>query len=367
MEGRKILFIGSFRKAKNGYYGGVYFSSTTLRDQLIEKQFEVIELDTTLKDISETRVLKRLPRLFIRQFNFTFKVLFNPGARIIFIFLSAGDSYIDKFSSIILARILGKKIVLFPRSGHIINSYKSSVYRFFINTSFAASDYIVCQSVFWRDFFISKNVKPCKLTVIENWVDEDKINKSKSIDFPSFSILNNESFKIIFVSRIEKAKGILDLIELALAIQGKLNFSIHIYGSGSYIKELIETIKIYKLEETLSFKGWLEQKDLIKTINSHHLAIFPSKVEGYPNSIMDFIFAKVPILAFDIPTVRAVGGSNINYYSNDCLSGLSEKVLEIANDYSSHVKKSEQIYAEKLVNNSLANAFNKIQTIISKN
>src|SRR5699024_10214481 len=96
--GSKILFIGSFKKPKSGHYGGVYFASTTLRDGLAKEGYQIIEMDTTLKDISETRVHKRLPDIIIRQFRFLYTILFNSKAREFFVFLSGGSSYIDKFT-----------------------------------------------------------------------------------------------------------------------------------------------------------------------------------------------------------------------------------------------------------------------------
>lgn len=97
----KILFIGSFNKPKNGHYGGVYFASTTLRDGLTKEGYQIVEMDTTLKDIAETRVYKRLPNIITRQFKFLFLILFNCKAKYIFVFLSGEVLMSINFSTII--------------------------------------------------------------------------------------------------------------------------------------------------------------------------------------------------------------------------------------------------------------------------
>src|SRR5690554_4903932 len=362
---KNILFIGSFVLPENGHYGGVYFASTTLRDGLAKEGYSIIEMDTTLKDISEIRVYKRLPNILIRQFKFLYTITFNFKAKHILIFLSGGGSYIDKFFPILLAKLLRKRVIIFPRSGHLIRDFNKNKFNFFINRVFKYTDRVVCQSSFWKDYFISKNVNHNKLLVIENWVDDLKIEESKTLDYPKFKGKDKEKFKIVFVSRIEKAKGVDDIISLACKLKGKLNFAINVYGAGSYQKDFIDGIKSNQVEDVVHFKGWLEKDKMLETINNHHLAIFPSQTEGYPNSLLDYIFAKIPIIASDIPMVQAVGGENIKYFKQGNKDELAEKVLEIVNDYSICLKKAKNLNIEKTKRNNLKNALLKFNSLLN--
>src|SRR5690554_542184 len=361
----KILFIGSFNKPKNGHYGGVYFASTTLRDGLEKEGYSIIEMDTTLKDISETRVYKRLPNILIRQFKFLYTITFNFKAKHILIFLSGGGSYIDKFFSILLAKLLRKRVIIFPRSGHLIRDFNKKKFNFFINRVFKYTDRVVCQSSFWKDYFISKNVNHNKLLVIENWVDDLKIEESTTLDYPKFKGKDKETFKIVFVSRIEKAKGVDDIISLACKLKGKLNFAINVYGAGSYQKDFIDGIKSNQLDDVVHFKGWLEKDKMLETINNHHLAIFPSQTEGYPNSLLDYIFAKIPIIASDIPMVKAVGEEHMVYFKQGNQNELVEKVYDIINNYPVYQLKAEKLYSEKFENNNLKKVLLKFNTILN--
>lgn len=361
----KILFIGSFNKPKNGHYGGVYFASTTLRDGLNKEGHQIVEMDTTLKDIAETRVSKRLPNIITRQFEFLFIILFNRNANYLFVFLSGGGSYIDKFFSIRLAKLLRKRVVIFPRSGNLITDFSKKKFSFFIKRVFGFADIVVCQSSFWKDYFVSKNVNQNKLIVLENWVDDLKIEESTTLDYPKFKGKNKETFKIVFVSRIEKAKGVDDIIVLAKELRNKLDFTINVFGAGSYENEFIENIKSNQLEDVVQSKGWLEKGKMLKTINVNHLAIFPSQTEGYPNSLLDYIFAKTPIIASDIPMVKAVGGDNMMYFRQGNQNELVEKVYDIINNYPVYQLKAERIYSEKFENNNLKKALLKFNTILN--
>lgn len=360
----KILFIGSFNKPKNGHYGGVYFASTTLRDGLTKEGYQIVEMDTTLKDIAETRVYKRLPNIITRQFKFLFLILFNCKAKYIFVFLSGGGSYVDKFFPLLLAKLLRKQVIIFPRSGHLIKDFSKKKFSFFIKRVFGLADIVVCQSSFWKDYFIHKNVNHNKLLVIENWVDDLKIKESTSLDYPKFKGINKENFKIAFVSRIEKAKGVDDIISLAQELNSKLDFSIHIYGAGSYKNKIVESIKSKHLEGVIHFKGWLEKEKMLKTINAHHLAIFSSQTEGYPNGLLDYIFSKIPVLSSDIPMVKAIGKSNMYYYENNNAVEMANLIEVISSEYDNAIIKSKNLFDRKAIENTLVTSVRKIMTIL---
>jgi glycosyltransferase involved in cell wall biosynthesis len=360
----KILFIGSFKKPKNGHYGGVYFASTTLRDGLIKEGFQIIEMDTTLKDIVETRVYKRLPDIISRQFKFLYTILLNVKAKQIFIFLSGSGSYVDKFLPILLSKLLRKKIIIFPVSGHLISDIDNRKFLFFINRVFNLTDKIVCQSSYWEDYFSSRKVEKNKLLVIENWVDDLKIKESINLNYPEFKVNDKITFKIVIVSRIEKAKGVDDIIELGQRLQNKLDFSIFVYGAGSYQKEFVDSIKSNKLENVIFFKGWLEKEKMLETINSHHLAVFSSKTEGYPNGLLDYIFSKIPILSSDIPMLRAVGKSNMAYYKFGNTEEMAKIVEEIYSDYELSILKAQNLFKIKVIENCTDTSIKKIKNIL---
>ncbi|MFA7686565.1 MAG: glycosyltransferase family 4 protein [Moheibacter sp.] len=363
----KILFIGSFILPKNGHYGGVYFASTTLRDGLKKEGYEIVEMDTTLKDMSETRVYKRIPDILIRQIKFIYKIIRNPRSKYLFVFLSGGGSYIDKFLPILFAKLLFMKVVLFPRSGHLIRDMGKLGFKCFILAGLRMSDKIICQSEFWKEYFYQQKVNENKLSVIENWVADHMIQTSTHLNFhSSYTDINQHPFKIVFVSRIEKAKGVDDIIELAKNLKNKLNISIDVYGSGGYERTFKNKIRQNDIEKELSFKGWLKKEEMLQTINSYNLAIFTSVTEGYPNALLDYIFSKIPVISTNLPMVTAVGKHNILYYEVNNTADLELKTLFAVSNYNLMVQKAEILYQEKKDNNNLATALSKLKASIGE-
>src|SRR5690606_14825935 len=113
-------------------------------------------------------------------------------SKYLFVFLSGGGSYIDKFLPILFAKFLGKIVVIFPVSGHLIADHKRILFKYFIDIILKYSNHVICQSMFWKEYFSSKDVNENKLYIIENWVDNTAIIKSKSINFPTYSSKNKE-------------------------------------------------------------------------------------------------------------------------------------------------------------------------------
>jgi len=359
---KQILFIGSFLIPKNGHYGGVYFASTSLRDKMVSEGFEVIELDTTLKDISVTKVSKRLSTIIARSFRFLKIILLSPKAKTIFIFVSRGNSYLDKFPSFILAKFLRKKIILFPLSGHLIEDFEKPFYIFFIKKILNSSTYIICQSTYWKNYFKSKGVPTKKLKTVENWVPNETIKTSRRIDFGNFDINKDKCFRMVYVSRIEIAKGINDIVEAAKTIPKGLIFKIDIFGEGAYKDEFIKLIKHERLEEVINYKGWLDNSKMQATLNKYHLALFTSRVEGYPNSLLDFIFSKIPVIAYDIPSVRAVGQEYTLYYKD--ISSLVSKIVICYNDYENICLSTKKLYKIKRERNNIAFTFSQLENFL---
>jgi glycosyltransferase involved in cell wall biosynthesis len=358
---KKIIIIGSFKKSKNGSYGGIYYACSSLRDKFIEEGFIITELDTTLKDISDYKIKNRIFTLIFRNIYFVFSILFNPRSKNILIFVSSGTSYIDKLLPILIAKVMFKKIIIFPRSGHILLDFNNKFYKIIINIVMLLSSNVICQSTFWESFFIDHKVSKKKLFVIENWVPNSVINKTFNFKKKYF---NSNLFKIISVSRIEKDKGIDSIINLAQKLNGKFNFIIDIYGRGSYEQELINLIKINNLQNIVYFKGWLDKDNMHTKIYQYDLAILFSNIEGYPNVILDYIFSKIPILASDNLILRSIGNNLITYTDTNNIDSMSEDILNCKFNYNIISDNAIILYDLKININNINFLFNKIKNIL---
>lgn len=361
---KNILFIGSFKLPKDGSYGGVYFASNSLKKKLLIEDFEIVELDTTLKSIKQISVWNRIPSILGRNVSFVWNIMIGSESNILIAFLSAGNSYLDKLPSILLAKFLKKKVIVFPVSGFLTRDFEKKLYSIVIKLVFENSDFVICQSGFWKEFFISKGINEKKLIVIENWVEHETLIKSKCLEFKKYYISEKEVFRLVYVSRIEVDKGILDVIEAVKFLKDKIMFVVHIYGSGSYESQLKLLIESEGLSQWIKFYGWLDKKDILKTVNSYHLALFTSRFEGYPNAVLDYIFSKTPVLSSDIPSVVAVGRGLITFYRSQDSRDLADKIIWCSSNYDLVTERAGRLLIEKEANNNINYAVGKLKNYL---
>lgn len=368
MRKKKILFLGALdSQTKDGSVGGTFIACSSLYDHLQNIGYNIVKLNTTykIKSVAKIPLFRKFITLVKRNIEFYYKVLRHYDAKAILIFLSAGNSYLEKAPIAFLSKKLGKKVIIFPRSGYLLADYDKTIYKKTVNKLFEKADRIICQSEFWKDFFKNNNVEEKKLTVIENWYPHNKIEKSIDLSFPNIYCLG-EPLKVVFVARLEENKGIIDLIMLANTLnKDKLNFHIDIFGEGDYKDHIFNMIKEYNLSEKVFIKGWLNNDDKLKTINQYHLAIFTSRFEGYPNTLLDYIFAKVPILATNIDSAKAVGNNLITYYIPGNYQDMKNKLKYIINNYSRVLENAKLLFEEKSEKNNINYTTKKLLKILN--
>jgi glycosyltransferase involved in cell wall biosynthesis len=123
--------------------------------------------------------------------------------------------------------------------------------------------------------------------------DEDDIVRNRKY-------INKEQYELLFVGRIERAKGVFEIVEAVrdLVQQGTTNFIVNFVGDGvdaSNIKNLIEN---YQLQRYFSFAGIVMDKDkLAFYYHQADLFIFPSHHEGFPRVLYEAMIFGVPVIS----------------------------------------------------------------------
>ena len=108
-------------------------------------------------------------------------------------------------------------------------------------------------------------------------------------------------FKFIFIGRISKSKGIVEIIEgvrILKTLNPALNFSVDFYGP------IEEGIK-FSEDLPLIYKGYLDimnnQQESYATLSEYSCMLFPTywMGEGFPGVIIDAYIAGLPVIATD--------------------------------------------------------------------
>jgi glycosyltransferase involved in cell wall biosynthesis len=111
------------------------------------------------------------------------------------------------------------------------------------------------------------------------------------------NIQKNKYFKILFLARIEKDKGIEEFLYSISEIKGNFLFNVDIVGEGAWLNKAIDLCKTLEIEDLVTFKGAIFDKDEIKKIYMNaHLYILPTYHEGFPRTLYEAMIFGTPIL-----------------------------------------------------------------------
>lgn len=145
-----------------------------------------------------------------------------------------------------------------------------------------------------------------------------KVNDKLLEDF-NVNIRTGEIKNILFLSRIEKAKGIYEAIRAYEILKKRFpQLSMSVVGDGSELHAVKEYVARNKIDD-IHFTGSLSGQALINEFVKGNLYLFPSYGEGMPTSVLE-------AMAFGLPVfTRRVGGLN-DFFENGKMGYITDSL-----------------------------------------
>jgi glycosyltransferase involved in cell wall biosynthesis len=210
--------------------------------------------------------------------------------------------------------LLKRKVVVFWRGWNpgLEFLFDRLVYKFLFNLGYKKSNTHIVLNQYIFDTLVAKGV------------NQDCIKFSNTIVDDSFfdgnTVTKDESkFVILFLTRIEKYKGIYETLEVFRRLEG--NVELHIAGSGSEL-EKIKSIVVDDGIENVKFLGFVSEQEKINAYKQSDMYIFPSYSEGMPNSVLEAMACGLPIVC------TRVGALN-DFFENGKMGFSSELPVNI--------------------------------------
>ena len=175
----------------------------------------------------------------------------------------------------------------------------------------------------FQRWFLKKNILNCKVTINGFWPNQP--DHCISFENPCLTemqitegkvVIDSKKFdsplNLIFVGRIDAAKGVDILIDFI----GKLNSAeisfVHVVGEGELIRDFEKTLNSHGILN--KFYGNLTQVELFEILKKTHCILLPSKSEGFPKVLAEAMnFGCIPI---------ASNVGSIAHYIKDGESGI---------------------------------------------
>ena len=174
---------------------------------------------------------------------------------------------------------------------------KNRINRLILQKAFDVSDIIISVSdagkaSFGKIYHVSND----KCRVVYNGISEELYDEGCKNIVPS-----TPPYRIVYIGRLEKIKGIDLLIEAIRHLKEKYEVTLDIIGAGKEAERLKGEATEYSLSDVIQFLG--EQTDISRYLREANIFVYPSVCEEV------FGISIVEALAFGVPCVaNRVGG-----------------------------------------------------------
>jgi len=147
----------------------------------------------------------------------------------------------------------------------------------------------------------------------------------------------NDDPNILYVGRLKRFKGVHLLIEAMKYIVEKVpNVRLDIVGRGdpNYEIELKQQVKYLKLEDIVTFHGYVSEEEKIRFMQEAHLLVLPSRREGFGLVVIEANACGTPTVATNVQGLRdaVVDGETGFLVKNGDIEGLAEAIIRILDD-----------------------------------
>lgn len=323
MPDSQIIIIGAF--PEKPIFGGIQQSCKLLINSPFFLAFNIIKFDSSQISNPPPSFFARFILAGIRLLRFTFKLVVNrPKATLVF--CSDGFSALEKGIMVWLSKIFGAKAFIFPRAGNLINQVeKYPFFKLIIKYLFSKAIFLA-QGENWKLFALQKlEITQKKIKLLHNWTATEKllsIGKSRKYESQS------DVVSFLFVGWLEKEKGVLEILNSIKILKNK-NHSLFFtfVGNGKLIKTAKDFVAKNKLEDFISFEGWIPNNQLYKYYKLANVFVLPSWSEGMPNALIE-------ALSCGLATITTNVGMIPNYlkdkYNTLLINPKSTQELSIA-------------------------------------
>ena len=179
------------------------------------------------------------------------------------------------------------------------------------------------------------------------------------IDLETFQPRGEEKkYDIIFAARLEKNKGIIELLKAVKLLKEHSNIlqssfdrlkhgqetiprqnvgmsiRLLIVGSGSLKKELIDFVKANGLKEHVFFSGWLANlEDMARAYSSAKIFVNPSYNEGGPRVVLEAMACGVPVITTKVGLMLdIIKDSENGLFTDWSAEDVAEKISRLLKD-----------------------------------
>jgi glycosyltransferase involved in cell wall biosynthesis len=345
---QKILIIGQDLNNK----GGMSTVLNTYKETF--EKFNHIKSTTTLYN----NKLKKLFILFGAVTN-CIKYCLSSHIKIIHINTASYNDFFRNILFIMIGKVFRKKIILHIHGGDFQEFYERHVK--YVEIIIKQCDYIIIVSKFIIDLMkkLNKNV-----IILPNSIHKPLFEKKPFCK-------DSDKLRILFLGSIKDEKGIFDLLKMLEmkyeSLKDKIELNIGGPGNVQCVRRLENIIDRAKLDNFVTYHGWLNKIEKNKLLSYSDILIQPSYFESFGITVIEAMSYGMPVIASNIGGLPELVENNVNGYlvSPGDLQQIYEAIKKFIEN-PSLLKKMGEVSYKKVEPYYLENVIKKLNDIYIK-
>lgn len=156
-------------------------------------------------------------------------------------------------------------------------------------------------------------VAPDQVTVIHNIFPEDAA-LSQLASQRKYHWYSGQVLQLLHVANLFVEKDIMTVLAAVKQLQS-MGFPSHLHIAGFFVEQnkyvsFLEYVSRNRLEQVVTYHGSVNQAKLQELLRFADIGLLSSRSEGMPNSVMEYMYAALPVIGSDIPGIRELLGEN---------------------------------------------------------
>jgi len=266
-----------------------------------------------IHDFEEQNVLVRMMKKYLEFYNKA------KHYDLIHLHPSFGmKSFLRDAGFILLARMLGKKMLVTMHGWE--DSFEEKVksrfmLRWLFRMTYARVDgYMVLGEIF-KNKLKSLGVKTDKFFIGTTVADAKYIDR---FDVHQ-RLVKKDRFSILFLSRIEKEKGVYIAIDAFAKLKSSVPTELIIAGDGAELENAKQYVKEHGIAN-VKFVGFVSGEKKHEVLTNSQIFFFPSYSEGMPIVILEGILYGLPIVTRSIGAIPDIVEDGVNGFLSESLN-----------------------------------------------
>jgi len=240
--------------------------------------------------------------------------------------------YPEGYAAVAVARSLGIPAVV-GSIGSDLNRFVDPISRWLTRIAMRRANFVVTKSEHLRQRAIDMGISASKVRTIRNGCNPSVFYLGDRRAARAQLAVNDKAELVLFVGRLDTAKGIEELLEAFASLAGRRpNLRLAFVGDGPGGEHLRSKAKHLGLEHRITLNGACSSQGVAQWLAAANVLALPSYNEGYPNVVIEALSCGRPVIATNVggilELVNEQSGILIAPRDSRALGGAIEKAMD---------------------------------------